>query len=226
MYTLLFVLALALFTGFGDNGSDRTYDPTPQAVSADLFVGLIASTMTLSRDIAKYAITHAIECLPSDYKHTFDQSLIRITESSVPMYRSMESRIFPVLDYTSVLIKNLHQELNKQSGKIIDPLVDDFESRYPSGKGKIGSTFVDRLFLICWLLLVTRATIWILCLPRRLYRKCVRNSRRARKQFNPPPLFPSQRLYTPPPVSSPDTPDDKPTQPVPPRTIIKKRLAI
>lgn len=58
-------------------------------------------------------------------------------------------------------ISHNYERVNALSARIIDPLVNNFESRFPSVRGFIGRSLIDRLFLAGWLVWLTKASMYL-----------------------------------------------------------------
>ena len=202
-------------------------------MSSDQIATLCGSTMTLTKDFTAFLVRKSVESLPEDY-----QNQIGSLTSSVPSFlhraHSITAQVLsPVVSGLLDIIRRCYEELNRQSAQVIDPLVRDFESRYPSSAGRIGTTLLDRFLVIMWLLLLVR--IFILCLRglrRILLGKPKKHHRKPNKQFKADPLFgnpvtpPQTKSSAPSSCSSGNaTPEKRPEPPSALRTV-KKRIVI
>ena len=68
--------------------------------------------------------------------------------------------------------KNRYDAFNKLNHQFIDPIVVDFEARYPSSAGLLGHELIDRALVAVWVYYFVKCTLRLLC------RKCGACSRK------------------------------------------------
>jgi len=194
---------------------------------------MLGSTITFAKDFGSFMIQTSVEVLPEQYQNVVGTFMGRVSGLVVSTRSVFNSVLYPVVLAVHESVRRGYDELNRQSAQVIDPLVRDFEKRYPSSAGRIGSSLLDRFLLIVWLLFLVR--VFILCLRglRRLVWGKRQRHRRHNKVFKGDPLF-GQNPVTPPQNkgSAPSscssgnaTPEKRPEPPSALRTV-KKRIVI
>lgn len=158
-------------------------------VSSNALSDLLTSSVTLTKDFGSFFIHKSVTVLPESYQQIFE-SIESSVSAFLARFEPMSTSIVkPVLDRIHDRIRFGYEELNRQSAQVIDPLVKEFENRYPSSTGRVGSSLVDRFLVCVWLLFLVRVLISFVRGVRRLMRGKRSRNRRHNKLFKADPLF-------------------------------------
>jgi hypothetical protein len=124
-------------------------------ISVDKVTDLVYSTASLSLNMFKFTSDKIEESLtgePKNIYRKFTNHCAEYIDMIVNMWNTSPA-IAPVRNVVGIVtghVINQYQRISKLSGKIIDPIVQQFEERYPASKGLIGSSILDRFLLIGW----------------------------------------------------------------------------
>ena len=116
---------------------------------------LVSSTASLSLNMVKFTSDKIEESLtgePKNIYRKFTKHCAEYTDMIVKMWKTSPA-IAPVRNVLGIVtghVVDQYQRISKLSGRIIDPIVHQFEERYPASKGLIGSSILDRFLLISW----------------------------------------------------------------------------
>lgn len=203
-------------------------------VSSEAFGELMSSSVTLTRDFGSFVIHQSFEALPDTYRGFLGILRSHLLDLVIRCGPAWTNFVKPILDRLHYNIRYGYDELNRQSAQVIDPLVKDFERRYPSSAGRIGSSLVDRFLVCVWLLFLMRVFIIILRGVRRLIRGKRSRNRRHNKLFKADPLFgnpvtpPQNKGVVSSSCSSGNATPEKPSEQPPAAALrtVKKRIVI
>lgn len=124
-------------------------------ISVDKVTDLVYSTASLSLNMFKFTSDKIEESLTGEPKtiyRKFTNHCAEYIDMIVNMWNTSPA-LAPVRNVFGIVtahVINQYQRISNLSGKIIDPIVQDFEDRYPASKGLIGSSILDRFLLIGW----------------------------------------------------------------------------
>ena len=128
---------------------------------------LLRDSYLLAGDLVVYT-SDKLEASMSEREQKIYQDFL----NHVSSYRSMVAEFFRRNTFVSVAynagtfllerIVEQYERINSLSGKILDPTVKDFETKFPSSKGFIGHTLLDRLFLAAWFVWLMKAALSLL----------------------------------------------------------------
>jgi hypothetical protein len=125
-------------------------------VSVSKLSELVSDSVSLTVDLTKFTSVKLEESLSGQPKHIYAQ----FTNKAVT-YKKMVKDTYAASPVSGVVQKaagavwtvatEQYTRINALSGKIIDPLVNEFETRFPASKGLVGPSVADRLLVLFWL---------------------------------------------------------------------------
>jgi hypothetical protein len=138
-------------------------------VSLDSVSNLVVSSVELGADLVKFGSSKLQESLSGEPRKVYDKFVVHAdnyktmvvkwyAESSVTAGVT-ENVLKPVIG----VLKGRYDAFNKLNHQYLDPIVEDFEARYPSSTGLLGSELVDRALVIVWMYMCLRYVLGIMC---------------------------------------------------------------
>ena len=136
-------------------------------VTAEGALNLVTSSLTLLKDAGLFAHNKAVSLLPEEPREGYESLLAKVAVQINPAIGTAFAVASPYLIQVQELVMRLWSLVEKRTLPFINSLVLDFERRYPSHAGKIGTTLADKitLFFVLWLLtgVFVRASRRVLC---------------------------------------------------------------
>lgn len=129
-------------------------------MSTSSVFGLFFDSFQLGKDLSLYAVTSVHQQIPRSGRFVIAQYVAPVfTQYLVPVYESASglaqkgfAAVYPFVERGLV-------NLDNRSSGILDSVITEFESSYPESFGKIGKSLFDRLFLLAWLLFLTKVVL-------------------------------------------------------------------
>ena len=141
--------------------TDRRHSPV---VSLSKVTDLITDSFSLGLDLITFSSNKLEESLTGEPQKIYGKFVHHTTE-----YRDMVTEWWSTSRVGTTVTAGLgvvasfalqqYQRMNKVSARILDPVVHEFEGRFPSSQGLVGASLGDRLLLIVWLVWLTRTSI-------------------------------------------------------------------
>lgn len=125
-------------------------------LSVNTVTEVVKTSVGLSLDIAKFSSYKVEQSLPQEARkhyvkfttHCQDYSqMVQEFFATNPVVANLKN----VAGMAYEFLSNMYERANAQSAKIIDPVVLEFEKKYPSSAGLIGASLLDRLLVAVWL---------------------------------------------------------------------------
>jgi hypothetical protein len=140
----------------------------PALVSVDKVWDITTSSVELGYDLLRFGSSKIQETLTGDAREMYAKYVERIVEYRElvgdKINNSPARGIF--LSFTSTIasaLKNRYDAFNKLNHQYIDPIVVDFESRYPNSAGLLGHELGDRVLVAFWLYMFVKCTLRLVC---------------------------------------------------------------
>lgn len=138
-------------------------------VSFNRMTDLVWSSIELGSDLVKFGSTKLQESLTGEPKKVYD----RFVDHSVE-YKGMVAEWYRnsalVAGVTDNLVKPIagvlkgrYDAFNKLNHMYLDPIVEDFEDRYPGSAGLLGSELIDRALVVIYLYMCVRFALQLMC---------------------------------------------------------------
>ena len=138
-------------------------------VSFDSVSTLVWTSAELSVDLIKFGSCKLQESLSGEPRKVYDKFVDHAehyktmvvdwySESSVSV-GLRDSVIKPLI----AVLKGRYDAFNKLNHQYLDPVLDDFEARYPKSTGLFGSELVDRILVVVWIYMCIRYVVGIMC---------------------------------------------------------------
>ena len=123
-------------------------------VTAEGAVSLVTESFALLKDVGLFAHTKTTSLLPDETRANYENLLKRATSQFDVLTADAFAKAAPIASNTLAAVKTLWAAAEAKTSPFINSLVIDFERRYPSQAGKIGSTLADKLVLlfVLWVL--------------------------------------------------------------------------
>ena len=133
-------------------------------------VDLATSSAYLGYDLLSYGNDKFTEALPTDYRASykkFRQDLKEyIAKYVMPLTDSAKSQGTVLAAPAVKILSASYSQLDAITGNLINPVIAEFERRYPAHAGAIGPTLADRLVLALWVYLIVKVA------KKLVYRTC------------------------------------------------------
>jgi hypothetical protein len=136
-------------------------------VSFQGVVDLAVSSTSLGYDIVNYGNDKFTDALPNDYR-----ALYKKFRSDLKQY--VATYVTPITDKAKVhgtafgkpvvdVLSLAYQQVDGMTKSFLDPIIFEFERRYPAHAGAIGPSLADRLVLVAWIYLFIRVIRRVTC---------------------------------------------------------------
>ena len=192
---------------------------------------LLTDSFTVVRDFGHFAFGHIWEQFP----HQLKSSLVDTTDAAKPYTARVGSvyldHVSPRIEQAKGAANMAHTWVNTRWTHFITPVIEQFESQFPTSAGRMGSSAGDSLLLLVWFMVLLRLTWLSATYPIRfLYRLIAKKPKKftgvARVAPAKPASLPASRKSTPPGSTGSQTPpiatESKPQPVSPPRETSKK----
>jgi hypothetical protein len=131
------------------------HGPIP-LVSVSKVTDFVMTSVYLTVDAVKFTSSKIEDTLPGEAQMQYKKFTMHCSEY-LKMVQTWwaTNAIVGMLRTTTLMIFGkltaIYERADTNSARIIDPVVAEFEARYPSSSGVIGKSLLDRLLLIYWL---------------------------------------------------------------------------
>ena len=125
-------------------------------VSVTKLSELVTDSVALSVDMTKFASAKIEESLSGQPKEIYSHFTRQVVG-----YKKMVADAYAASPVSSIVAKSVgivftlaaeqYNRINSLSARIIDPIVREFETKFPASKGLVGPSIADRLLLGFWL---------------------------------------------------------------------------
>jgi hypothetical protein len=137
---------------------------TTPVVSVSKLVELVSHSASLSYDIALFTsdkLEASLSGEPRRIYSEFTKHCIQYKGMIMNYWKSSQA-LQDALGFVYMTVGQQIERANEFSGRILNPLVAEFEKRYPSSKGLVGETVLDRVLLGYWLVVFVRLMLRLL----------------------------------------------------------------
>ncbi len=126
-------------------------------ISVSKVTDLATTSASIALDLAKFTSNKIEESLSGEPRRIYHEFTVHF-HGYLRMLQEWWStgtigpHVMNGVGFIVAVVKTNYERVNILSARIIDPIVNDFEKRYPSSEGLIGSSVLDRLLLAIWLM--------------------------------------------------------------------------
>lgn len=175
-------------------------------VTAEGAFEMLAKSARLSKELSLFVVGRLHQNLPEDFQVHLARYSGMFQERWNPLYAQVVSLVEPVFgavsEWTTTLAHDWYSTINKQSGRVLDSVISEFENFAPSAAGLVGSSVADRVLLFFWLLLLVKV-IWAIATapfrrkPASVVRSAVLQSAKKAGQESPQSTTPEKKVQNP-----------------------------
>lgn len=162
MRVIAFIVSV-VFLAVGSAGSSpAANEPLVSVARAST---LVKESLYLAGDLVVYTSEKLEESLgDGNIKQAyadFVQHLKRYRQMIIEWTRTspIASAVYNAMAFAVSQTIQQYERIDKLSGKILDPVVRDFENRFPTCKGYVGKSLIDRLFLAAWFMWLLKVSL-------------------------------------------------------------------
>jgi hypothetical protein len=132
-------------------------------ISVGTVSDMVKTSVSLSLDLAKFSSNKVEEALPLEARKHYAKFTLHAQEYSQMVQNfvvtnPLVARVTNAVGTAYAVAANTYERANAQSAKIIDPVVHEFEKRYPASAGLIGESLLDRMLVALWLIWFIKTT--------------------------------------------------------------------
>ena len=126
---------------------------------------LVKDSLHLAGDLAVYSSEKLEESLgDGNVKQAYGEFLQHLKRYRLMIIEwtrtsPIASAVYNAIAFAVSQTLQQYERIDKLSGKILDPVVRDFESRFPTSKGYVGKSLIDRLFLAAWFMWLLKTSL-------------------------------------------------------------------
>lgn len=123
-------------------------------VTAEGAVSMVSDSFSLLKDAGLFVHNQAVSVLPEETRVSYEKLINRATNQVTPVTSAAYAAVQPHASKAWSLAQSVWGIAEARTSPFLNALVIDFERRYPSQAGKIGSTLADKIVLlfVLWLL--------------------------------------------------------------------------
>lgn len=133
-------------------------------ISVSKVTELATTSASLTLDIVKFSSSKIEESLSGEPRRVYNAFTLHV-QTYLAMVKDwwstgiVGSNVRNAWGFTVAIVSANYERINSLSSRIMDPVVSEFEKRYPSCEGLVGPSILDRLLLALWLVFFVRFTV-------------------------------------------------------------------
>lgn len=134
-------------------------------ISYNSLVELSLNTSKLGRDIVLFTC----ERLHATFTSTASSRIFpTLSLFDMNIFEQSAKVLFGLFRRIGAIASMVYEDVNAQSVKMLDPVVEEFRVQYPDSGQYIGESLLDRLLLVFWLIFAVKLLIAFLTWPIRV----------------------------------------------------------
>jgi hypothetical protein len=133
-------------------------------ISVSKVADLASTSASLTVDLVKFSSNKIEESLTGEPRRIYHQFLVHL-DGYMRMVQEwwstgfVGSQVMNAVGFVTAVLTTNYERVDSLSARILDPVVSEFEKRYPSCSGLLGPSILDRLLLALWLVFFIRFTL-------------------------------------------------------------------
>jgi hypothetical protein len=124
-------------------------------VSFDSALSLTSASAYLTWDLLQYANDKFTEALPSDYRVSYKKFRVDLknywSQHVDPVIKQSKDAVWVVVAPALEFLGTVYARADELSGSVLNPVIAEFEKKFPVHAGAFGVTLADRLTFGVWI---------------------------------------------------------------------------